>query len=139
MKPTMMKSFLCMLTCFVFIFLFLSIGNSQVEEIAKYPSRPTTFISPYQPGLGVVLAQQAAPAQQVPRVKGPRVWLDMDQKELDDAYDQSVYAPNQRQIMGRYVTNSGAARARLGPPLRLRSDPHRGTRRLHDEAPQRTN
>src|SRR5262249_49323573 len=28
------------------------------------------------------------------RVKGPRVFLDMDQNELDDAYDQSVYAPN---------------------------------------------
>ena len=27
------------------------------------------------------------------RVKGPLVWLDMDQKELDDAYDQAVYAP----------------------------------------------
>jgi len=27
----------------------------------------------------------AAPARQ----KSPRVWLDMDQQELDDAYDQS--------------------------------------------------
>ena len=32
------------------------------------------------------------------RPKGPLVWLDMDQKALDDAYDQSVYAPNQRQV-----------------------------------------
>ena len=38
-----------------------------------------------------VSAQQASTA----RAKGPLVWLDMDQKELDDAYDQSVYAPNQ--------------------------------------------
>ena len=36
------------------------------------------------------LAEPAAAA----RVRGPLVWLDMDQKELDDAYDQSVYAPN---------------------------------------------
>jgi arylformamidase len=57
----------------------------------------------------------AAPA---PRVQGPRVWLDMDQKDLDDAYDQSVYAPNLRQIIGRYTTNSEAARARLGAPRR---------------------
>jgi arylformamidase len=53
------------------------------------------------------------------RTKGPIVWLDMDQQELDDAYDQSVYAPNLRQITGRYVTNSEAVRARLGAPKRL--------------------
>ena len=50
--------------------------------------------------------------------KGPRVWLDMDQKELDDAYDQSVYAPNQPQVTGRYATNSARTRAKLGPPQR---------------------
>jgi len=59
------------------------------------------------------------PAQQPPRAKGPRVWLDLDQKELDDAYDQSVYAPNQAQITGRYATNSEITRARLGDPLRF--------------------
>ena len=64
---------------------------------------------------GVALAQQAAPA----RVKGPLVWMNMDQKELDDAYDQSVYAPNARQVIGRYGTNSAAVRARLGAPKRL--------------------
>ena len=68
-------------------------------------------------------AQQPTPAQPAPRIKGPRVWLDMDQQELDDAYDQSVYAPNQRQITGRYVTNSEAARARLGPPRRYSYGP----------------
>ena len=25
-----------------------------------------------------------------PKVKGPRVWLDMDQQEIDNAYDQTV-------------------------------------------------
>ena len=67
---------------------------------------------------GGVLAQQPAPAPQPPRVKGPLVWLDMDQKELDDAYDQSVYAPNAEQIVGRYTSNSESARARLGAPQR---------------------
>jgi len=67
---------------------------------------------------GSALAQQPAPTQLAPRVKGPRVWLDMDQKELDDAYDQSVYAPNLQQIVRRYATNSELARARLGPPRR---------------------
>jgi arylformamidase len=60
------------------------------------------------------LAQSAPPAH----VKGPLVWLDLDQKELDDAYDQSVYAPNLRQITGRYVTNSNAVRERIGAPKR---------------------
>jgi arylformamidase len=61
-----------------------------------------------------VLAQQAAaPA------KGPLVWLDMDQKALDEAYDQSKYAPNIQQVLGRYASNSDAARVRLGAPKRL--------------------
>ena len=50
--------------------------------------------------------------------KGPAVWLDMDQAELDAAYDQSQYAPNLAQIRQRYATNSEAVRARLGAPRR---------------------
>ncbi len=49
------------------------------------------------------------------RPKGPRVWLDMDQKELDDAYDQAVYAPNSEQVAKRRTVNSAAVRARLKP------------------------
>jgi arylformamidase len=49
------------------------------------------------------------------RAKGPRVWLDMDQKELDDAYDQAVYAPNSEQVALRRNVNSAAVRARLAP------------------------
>src|SRR5260221_1381654 len=65
-----------------------------------------------------VVAAGPALAQQPPRARGPRVWLDLDQKELDDAYDQSVYAPNQPQITGRYATNSEVTRARIGAPRR---------------------
>ena len=36
------------------------------------------------PGGGAAFAQPAA----APRAKGPLVWLDMDPKELDDAYTQ---------------------------------------------------
>jgi arylformamidase len=54
-----------------------------------------------------------------PREKGARVWLDMDQQELDDAYDQSKYAANLQQIVRRYATNSEAVRKRLGNPVRL--------------------
>lgn len=47
--------------------------------------------------------------------KGPRVWLDMDQKELDDAYDQSVWAPNQAHVSKRRQLASESTRARLKP------------------------
>jgi arylformamidase len=67
---------------------------------------------------GSALAQQPTPPQPAPRVKGPRVWLDMDQAELDAAYDQSVYAPNLQQIVTRYASNSEGVRARLGAPRR---------------------
>jgi arylformamidase len=53
------------------------------------------------------------------RPKGPRVWRDMDQPELDAAYDQSKYAANQAQIQERRLVASTRARALLGEPLRL--------------------
>jgi arylformamidase len=53
-----------------------------------------------------------APAQ---RVKGPLVWLEMDQKELDDAYDQSVYAPNQQLVTQRRRLASEAMLKRVTP------------------------
>jgi arylformamidase len=55
--------------------------------------------------------------------KGPLVWLDMDQKELDDAYDQTVYAPNQQLLAKRRAAASAATLERLGPPLRLAYGP----------------
>jgi arylformamidase len=50
--------------------------------------------------------------------KGPRVWRDMDQVELDAAYDQSFYAPNIRQVIARFASDSELVRQRLGPPRR---------------------
>src|ERR1700732_1309189 len=66
-----------------------------------------------------VVSTGAAAQQAAPRQKGPRVWLDMDQKELDDAYDQNVYAPNRDQLSKRRASNSELVRARLGPPKRV--------------------
>src|SRR6202167_3413808 len=57
------------------------------------------------------------------RIKGPIVWLDMDQNELDDAYDQIVYAPNRDQVGKRRLANSAAALARLAMPLRFAYGP----------------
>jgi arylformamidase len=53
------------------------------------------------------------------KAKGPIVWLDMDQKELDDAYDQEVYAPNRDLVVARRLVASDRARAVLGQPQRI--------------------
>jgi arylformamidase len=66
--------------------------------------------------IGLIGGRALAQAPGAARASGPAVWLDLDQKALDDAYDQSVYAPNLAQITGRYATTSEAVRARLGAP-----------------------
>jgi arylformamidase len=66
----------------------------------------------------VASAQQPAP-QAAPHQKGPLVWLELDQQELDDAYDQSKYAPNIQQILKRCARNSELTRERLGAPRRF--------------------
>lgn len=55
--------------------------------------------------------------------KGPVVWMDMDQVELDASYDQSEYAPLAKQIIKRYASSSKAARRRLGEPQRVAYGP----------------
>jgi arylformamidase len=54
-----------------------------------------------------------------PRTKGPIVWLDMDQTELDNAYDQAVYAPNQPLVQARRNAANARAKAWLGAPQRF--------------------
>jgi arylformamidase len=68
--------------------------------------------------IGLIGGRALAQAPAATGAKGPAVWLDLDQKALDDAYDQSAYAPNLLQITGRYASNSEAVRARLGAPQR---------------------
>jgi arylformamidase len=70
---------------------------------------------------GPALAQTPTPTCLIgppPHDKGPRVCLDMDQVELDAAYDQIFYAPLQAQIIRRLASNSELARERLGAPRR---------------------
>jgi arylformamidase len=64
---------------------------------------------------GAASAQQLAPA----RPKGPLVWRDMDQRELDDAYDQLKWASNRDQLGHRRAVLSEIARTRLGAPKRF--------------------
>jgi arylformamidase len=70
-----------------------------------------------------VVSSGAAAQPQGARAKGPPVWLDMDQKELDDAYDQSAYAPNRDQMNKRRASLSELVRARLGAPKRVAYGP----------------
>src|SRR5689334_5295191 len=71
-------------------------------------------------GAGVALAASPAAAQRCPappRAKGPLVWMDMDQKDLDDAYTQLVYAPFRDQTNSARMDQANAtALAKIGPP-----------------------
>ena len=53
-----------------------------------------------------------------PHEKGPLVFLDYDQIELDAAYDQAVYQPNILQLNKRWASNSVRTRARISEPER---------------------
>jgi arylformamidase len=73
-------------------------------------------------GIGAIVAAPAlaeeCPIGPPPHAKGPLVWMDMDQVELDAAYDQRFYAPLGGQITKRWASNSDGVRERLGAPLR---------------------
>ena len=47
------------------------------------------------------------------------VWLGMTQQQLDDAYSQFKYAPNIRQVIARWASNSELVRQRVGGPLKF--------------------
>jgi arylformamidase len=81
----------------------------------------------------VALATGDASAQRCPatapaRSKGPAVWLDYDQQDIDEMYDQSVFAFNQRHLLARSEANNALATAIIGKPERFAygSDPIEG-------------
>ncbi len=53
----------------------------------------------------------------------PPVFLDYDQTTLDAAYDQAAYAPNREQLIKRRISDSEAARLRIGEPERVAYGP----------------
>ncbi len=55
--------------------------------------------------------------------KGPLVFLNYDQAELDACYDQNVWAPNREFVHQRSALACERARARLGQPLRFSYGP----------------
>src|SRR5436190_14051940 len=66
---------------------------------------------------------QRCPAVPPARTKGPVVWLDLDQQELDEAYDQNVFAFNARNIRERRVANNKDVLAIIGKPERVAYGP----------------
>ena len=52
-----------------------------------------------------------------------KVFRDLDQKALDDAYDQQVWAPNSKQVNGRLAVLSEQVRQRVGAPMRAAYGP----------------
>ncbi len=58
-----------------------------------------------------------------PAKKGPPVFLDYDQAELDAAYNQRTYAPHSEHVRHRMSVNSDATRARIGAPKRVAYGP----------------
>jgi arylformamidase len=58
-----------------------------------------------------------------PHHKGPTVFMDYDQVELDAAYDQLSYEPLIGQVSKRLASNSEAVRLRLGTPQRVSYGP----------------
>jgi arylformamidase len=73
-------------------------------------------------GSALALAADPASAQRCPsppRAKGPLVWMDMDQQELDEAYDQGVYAFNRDTIFERNAEANVRALQRIEAPQRV--------------------
>ena len=67
------------------------------------------------------VAAETRPACRIgpaPHAKGPVVFMDYDQVELDAAYDQRAYAPLGDQIGARFITDSEETRRRIGNPQR---------------------
>ncbi|WP_168207246.1 alpha/beta hydrolase [Tardiphaga sp. vice278] len=70
-----------------------------------------------------VVASVTSAAAQTATDAATKVWLDMDQKALDDAYDQPKYAPNIQQVIKRYASVSDAMRTRVSNPKRAAYGP----------------
>jgi arylformamidase len=89
----------------------------------KLPRRQFLHLAAGAAALPTIFPTDFSLAQSTPHVKGPLVWLDKDQKDLDDAYTQSVYAPNMQAILERCIRNGQLMRERIGAPKRFAYGP----------------
>jgi arylformamidase len=79
-------------------------------------------------GAAAALAASPALAEECrigppPHHKGPLVFLDYDQVELDASYDQVQYEPMIARVSKRLASTSEAVRARIGAPQRVAYGP----------------
>ncbi len=100
----------------------MGLGNESIS--GQSMSRRTVLAAAAGGALATsAVAQTSGAVAQIPgqpnHVKGPLVFMDYDQAELDAAYDQAFYAPNLQQLTGRYATNSDLTRARIGQPQKF--------------------
>ncbi len=92
--------------------------NAAPGRVASLPASSATAVERPEP----VADSTAASPSELPIPEGytrQLVYLDMDQQQLDDSYNQIVYAPNLVQIVGRYASASAAVRFRIGEPARI--------------------
>jgi arylformamidase len=95
----------------------MGIQSDNFDRIAAFRKFLFTAVS-------FVLASGCASAQQGLPVTVPgKVWLNMDQAELDAAYTQRNWAPNQAEVLARYKSASEKFRSSRKPPLRLKYGP----------------
>lgn len=67
--------------------------------------------------------QRHVPPGVTAKPKGPLVFLDYDQDEIDLAYNQAAWAPNQGEVAKSHAQKSAAALTRLGQPRRVAYGP----------------
>lgn len=72
-----------------------------------------------QLGLTALAASQLPARAQDTTSGGPKVWLDMDQAALDDAYNQRIYAPNRDHVFAQQAYMNERAKERLELPERI--------------------
>jgi arylformamidase len=109
---------------------FGTIAFHLIEEImSERPANRPSLIS-RRSVLGAAAAMAATPALAEecrvgppPHEKAPKVWMDLDQVELDASYDQAVYAPMISQFNKRFASSSETTRKRLGAPKRFAYGP----------------
>lgn len=103
----------------------------ELEVSLRMTSSFGTFVHPnssHRKGIHLVVLTLVLlfgwPTKSVAQATAPgKVWLNMDQAELDAAYTQRNWAPNQSEVLARYKSASEAFRASRKPPMRLKYGP----------------
>src|SRR3954447_21282531 len=97
-------------------------GNALPRDSHGGLTRRSAILAAVSGGASIAAIVPAA-AQRCPMPpetpKGPAVYLDLDQTEIDEAYDNDLWAFNVKSIDERRKANNAIAQAVLGKLLRL--------------------